>query len=86
VPLIPGLDVVRGGILSSATFYKFNSRNAHLIRHCKNLALKPLAAGRLKPTRSLFTFIYTYADSVSVGITSEAEMEETYSVAKKAYI
>ena len=46
------------------------------------IAIKPLAAGSLKPTPSLFKFIYTYADSISVGITSEAEMEETYSVAK----
>ena len=50
------------------------------------IAIKPLAAGRLKPTRSLFTFIYKYADSVIVGITSEAEMEETYAVAKEAVI
>ena len=50
------------------------------------IAIKPLAAGRLKPTQSLFTFIYTYADSVSVGITSEAEMKETYAVAKEAVI
>ena len=84
MPFIPGLDVVRGGILSSATFYKFNSRNAHLIRHCKNLAIKPLAASSLEPNQSLFKFIYKYADSISVGITSEAEMEDTYAVAKKA--
>jgi hypothetical protein len=50
------------------------------------IAIKPLAAGRLKPTQSLFTFVYQYADSVSVGITSEAEMEETYAVAKEALI
>jgi hypothetical protein len=50
------------------------------------IAIKPLAAGRLKPTQSLFTFVYKYADSVSVGITSEAEMEETYAVAKGAVI
>jgi len=49
-------------------------------------AIKPLATGSLKPTQSLFKFIYDYADSISVGITSEAEMEETYSVAKKAGI
>lgn len=48
------------------------------------IAIKPLAAGRLKPSESLFTFIYTYADSISVGITSEAEMEETYAVAKQS--
>jgi len=45
------------------------------------IAIKPLAAGSLKPTESLFKFIYRYAVSISVGITSEAEMEETYSVA-----
>ena len=50
------------------------------------IAIKPLAAGRLKPTQSLFTFIYTYVESISVGITSEAEMEETYAVAKEAVI
>jgi hypothetical protein len=50
------------------------------------IAIKPLAAGHLKPTQSLFTFIYKYADSVSVGITSEAEMEETYAVARDALI
>jgi len=47
------------------------------------IAIKPLAAGSLKPTESLFKFIYRYAASISVGITSEEEMEETYSVAKK---
>ena len=47
------------------------------------IAIKPLAAGSLKPTESLFTFIYRYAVSVSVGIISEEEMEETYSIAKK---
>jgi hypothetical protein len=48
------------------------------------IAIKPLAAGRLKPTKALFSFIYNYADAVSVGITSYAEMEETYAVAKEA--
>lgn len=48
------------------------------------IAIKPLAAGRLKPSESLFKFIYTYADSISVGITSEAEMEETYAGAKQS--
>jgi hypothetical protein len=47
------------------------------------IAIKPLAAGSLKPTESLFKFIYRYAASISVGITSEEEMEDTYSVAKK---
>ncbi len=49
------------------------------------IAIKPLAAGRLKPTQSLFSFIYTYADSISVGITSESEMEQTYAAAKEAW-
>lgn len=47
------------------------------------IAIKPLAAGSLKPTESLFKFIYRYAASISVGITSEEEMEETYSVVKR---
>ncbi|MBE0516304.1 MAG: hypothetical protein IBX41_02780 [Methanophagales archaeon] len=47
------------------------------------IAIKPLAAGSLKPTESVFTFIYRYAESISVGIVSEEEMEETYSIAKK---
>jgi hypothetical protein len=47
------------------------------------IAIKPLAAGSLKPTESLFTFIYRYADSISVGIVSAEEMEETYSIATK---
>ncbi|MCW3134070.1 MAG: hypothetical protein N2V78_07080 [Methanophagales archaeon] len=46
------------------------------------IAIKPLAAGSLKPTESLFKFIYRYAVSITVGIASDAEMEETYSVAK----
>jgi hypothetical protein len=49
------------------------------------IAIKPLAAGSLKPTVSLFTFIYRYADSICVGITSEGEMEETYSVVKQCF-
>jgi len=47
------------------------------------IAIKPLAAGSLKPSESLFTFIYQYAGSISVGIVSEKEMEETYSIAQK---
>ena len=50
------------------------------------IGIKPLAAGCLKPTQSLFKFIYKYADAVSVGITSEAEMAETYMAAKEAWI
>jgi hypothetical protein len=48
------------------------------------IAIKPLAAGRLKLTQSLFTFICTYADSISVGITSKYEMKQTYAAAKEA--
>ncbi|HID28197.1 MAG TPA: hypothetical protein EYP22_10380 [Methanosarcinales archaeon] len=44
------------------------------------IAIKPLAAGKLFPEESLFEFIYKYADSIAVGITSKEEMEETYSV------
>ncbi len=47
----------------------------------KVLVIKPLAAGKLSPERSVFEFIYKYADSIAVGITSEKEMVETYSVA-----
>ncbi|HWR26241.1 MAG TPA: hypothetical protein VN316_00005 [candidate division Zixibacteria bacterium] len=39
----------------------------------KVLAIKPLAAGNLYPERSVFEFIYMYADSIAVGITSEEE-------------
>ncbi len=46
------------------------------------IAIKPLAAGRVKPTRDVFEFLYRHVDSVSVGIVSEAEMEETYAAAK----
>lgn len=49
------------------------------------IAIKPLAAGSLKPSKSLFEFIYQYADSISVGIVSEEEMEETYAIAKKVW-
>ncbi len=48
----------------------------------KVLAIKPLAAGKLSPERSVFEFIYRYADSIAVGIISEDEMEETYSAAR----
>lgn len=46
------------------------------------IAIKPLAAGSLKPSESLFTFIYRYVESISVGIVSEEEMEETYTIAQ----
>ncbi len=45
------------------------------------IAIKPLAAGKLTPKKSVFDYIYRYADSIAVGITSEEEMEETYSAA-----
>jgi len=45
------------------------------------IAIKPLAAGKLSPEKSVFEYIYRYADSIAVGITSEEEMEETYSSA-----
>ena len=48
------------------------------------IAIKPLAAGRLKPTPALFKFIYAHADAACVGITSEAEMDETFAAAKQA--
>jgi hypothetical protein len=47
----------------------------------KVIAIKPLAAGKVSPERSVFEYIYRYADSIAVGITSENEMEETYSAA-----
>ena len=47
----------------------------------KVLAIKPLAAGKISPEKSVFEYIYRYADSITVGITSEKEMEETYSAA-----
>lgn len=53
------------------------------LEHTKKavIAIKPLAAGKLSPARSVFEFIYKYADSIAVGITSEDEMVETYSAA-----
>ncbi|GFO97525.1 hypothetical protein ig2599ANME_1729 [groundwater metagenome] len=45
------------------------------------IAIKPLAAGKLSPGRSVFQYIYKYADSIAVGIISEEEMIETYSAA-----
>jgi len=44
------------------------------------IAIKPLAAGKLSPEKSVFEYIYRFADSITVGITSEDEMKETYSV------
>lgn len=53
------------------------------VEHTKKkvLAIKPLAAGKLSPDRSVFEFIYRYAGSIAVGITSEDEMAKTYSAA-----
>ncbi len=45
------------------------------------IAIKPLAAGQLSPERSVFEYIYRFAESIAVGITSKVEMEETYSAA-----
>jgi hypothetical protein len=45
------------------------------------IAIKPLAAGKVTPERSIFEYIYRYANSIAIGITSEEEMKETYSVA-----
>ncbi len=45
------------------------------------IAIKPLAAGKLSPERSVFQYIYKYAESIAVGIISEEEMVETYSAA-----
>jgi hypothetical protein len=45
------------------------------------IAIKPLAAGKLSPEKSVFEYIYRYADSITVGITSEEEMKKTYSAA-----
>ncbi len=48
------------------------------------VAIKPLAAGRLKP-REAFSFVYRYAESVAVGVASEEEMGETYKAALDEY-
>ena len=47
----------------------------------KVIAIKPLAAGKLSPEKSVFEYIYGYTDSIAVGIISEKEMQETYSAA-----
>lgn len=49
------------------------------------IAIKPLAAGKLSPERSVFEFIFKHADSIAVGVTSENEMAETYSAAEGLY-
>jgi hypothetical protein len=46
------------------------------------IAIKPLAAGKLTPDASLFRFIYEYADSMAVGMTSEREIGEICSIFK----
>lgn len=48
------------------------------------VAIKPLAAGRLDP-REAFSFVYKYAESAAVGVTSVEEMEETYKAALEEY-
>lgn len=50
------------------------------------IAIKPLAAGKLIPEKSVFEYIYSFADSITVGIISEEEMEETYSSAYASVI
>jgi hypothetical protein len=47
----------------------------------KVIAIKPHATGKLSPEKSVFEYIYGYADSIAVGIISEKEMQETYSAA-----
>lgn len=49
----------------------------------KIIAIKPLAAGKLEPEQTLFQFIFKYADSMAVGMTSEWEMEEILAVLKE---
>ena len=48
------------------------------------VAIKPLAAGRLPPDEA-FRFVYRYAESAAVGVTSEEEMKQTYEAALKEY-
>ena len=50
------------------------------------IAIKPLAAGKLAPKKEVFDFIFMHADAVSVGITSEEEMKETYSAASRSTV
>jgi len=56
------------------------------IRRCRFgvIAIKPLAAGRLKPLEA-FRFVYRYVGSAAVGVVSEGEMRETYEAARRAY-
>jgi hypothetical protein len=56
------------------------------IRMCSRrvVAIKPLAAGRLRPTEA-FRFVYRYADSAAVGVATEEEMGETYEAALREY-
>lgn len=55
----------------------FNSALSAISRTPKPvIAIKPLAAGKLKPENWVFEFIYTYADSMAVGMVSEKEIEE----------
>ena len=56
------------------------------IKSCSRvvIAIKPLAAGKIKPLEA-FEFVYKYVDSAAVGVVSEEEMRETYEAAFKAY-
>lgn len=60
-------------------------RSLEAIEECRQriIAIKPLAAGRLRPQEA-FGFVYRYADGAAVGVASEEEMEETYEAARRA--
>lgn len=48
------------------------------------IAMKPLAAGRLKPREALeYLFSYECIDAVAVGVATVQEVKETFSIAKK---
>lgn len=48
------------------------------------VAIKPLAAGRLRATEA-FEFVYKYVGCAAVGVASEDEMSQTYQAAREAY-
>ena len=50
----------------------------------ERVGIKSLAGGRLNP-RVGFRYVYCYVDSVAVGIASEIEMREAYTVARDIY-
>lgn len=62
------------------------STSIQAIKDCTRriVAIKPLAAGRLPPDEA-FRFVYRYAESAAVGVTSEEEMKQTYEVALKEH-